>query len=323
MGRLQVPILPKPSNPFRAGPLLTPASASVFRRTGVLLFAIATMAGAAVMFITCRTKTSPDVTIWAWERNEDLTFTDSRVKVAYFAGTIYLRDSRVSFRPRRQQLKLRAGASTMPVFRIVSIRDSSDPPPLSSVDVVVNHIVTQLKTVGGATKVQIDFDARQDERQFYRCLLEKLRRASPAGTRISITALASWLLDDRWLTARVADEVVAMLFSMGPGRREVLSLLKRKPLDAGVNVDIAVGISANERDTNERICQSGVLERAKSVYIFNSHPWTESRFKRIENEVIEKWSTIGGAIAPKMASRRGTTPDPRLFLHQAAQDVAF
>jgi hypothetical protein len=136
---------------------------------------------------------TPHVTVWAWERDEDLSYIDpAEIDVAYFAGNIYVHGSLVSFRPRTQKLKLPKNAKTIPVFRIETIRRSS-------------------------VSVQVDFDALEDERPFYKTLLRNLRQELEPSTKISITALASWLLADRWIERGSADEAVVMLFSIGPG----------------------------------------------------------------------------------------------------------
>ena len=48
--------------------------------------------------------------------------------------------------------------------------------------------------------IQIDFDATKSERSFYRELITDLRQRLPANVHLSITALASWCMDDDWLS---------------------------------------------------------------------------------------------------------------------------
>ena len=63
--------------------------------------------------------------------------------------------------------------------------------------------------------LQIDFDARLSQREMYRQLLHDVRGAMPQGMPLSMTALASWRLDDDWLDELPVDEAVPMLFRMG------------------------------------------------------------------------------------------------------------
>ena len=74
--------------------------------------------------------------------------------------------------------------------------------------------------------IQIDFDARSSEREFYRDLLADLRRELPPRVRLSITALASWCMGDNWLTGLPIDEAVPMLFRMGVDRPNILARLE-------------------------------------------------------------------------------------------------
>lgn len=260
--------------------------------------------------------TRPALKIWAWERDEDLSFIDpAKVSVAYFAGTVYVHGDSVRFRPRTQKLTMPKGTHSFPVFRIESIRASSDPSDktdLSSFDreiptkraagYVAKTIAIQLeklwlstsdsdllKRIGsncGSKIVQIDFDALEDERPFYKELLRNLKRELSSDTKISITSLASWLLADKWLERASADEAVAMLFSMGAGKREVLSRLKRQSLDSGAGMPIAVGISASESATNRSIFNSRMQRKIASLYIFSSKPWNEQRLRTITSEAL-------------------------------------
>ncbi len=234
---------------------------------------------------------NPKVTVWAWQRDEDLSYINpNRVSVAYFAGNIYVRGTLVSLRPRTEKLKLPPGAETIPVFRIETVRGDAiarENPGSTAAKFVAKTIANRLEKLrGGSKMVQIDFDALEDERPFYKALLKHLRVELPAGTRISITSLASWLMADRWLEPGSADEVVAMLFSIGAGKRDVLSRLAKEGLDSGARIPIAIGISASERNTNKSLFAANLLRKTPSLYIFNSRPWTESRLQAITSEAL-------------------------------------
>ncbi len=248
---------------------------------------------------------APHVTVWAWERDEDLSYIDpAKIDVAYFAGNIHVRGSLVSFRPRTQKLKLPMNAKSIPVFRIETIRGGNSPsastvsgavstqicstPDQKSAELVARTITTELKKHQPSKMVQIDFDALEDERPFYKALLRNLRQDLPPATKISITALASWLLSDRWIERGSADEAVAMLFSIGPGKRDVLTRLKKQGLDSGVGVPIAIGISASERETNQMLFPTEVQRKTSNLYVFSSRPWTEKRLRTITYEAIGK-----------------------------------
>lgn len=242
---------------------------------------------------------TPAINVWAWERDEDLSFIDpAKVSVSYFAGMIYVRGSSVSFRPRTQKLKLAKGTQTVPVFRIESLRGEGMPgtvstsdarmPDLSAADYVVKTIVSRLKELPPSNMVQLDFDALEDERPFYTAILKQLRRELPPDSKISITALGSWLLSDRWLQEGDADEVVAMLFSIGADKKNILDRVQKQDLDSGANAEMALGISANEADTNKILFAAHLQNQFDKLYIFNSHPWTKDRFIAITKEAFQK-----------------------------------
>ena len=239
---------------------------------------------------------SPHVTVWAWERDEDLSYIDpAKVDVAYFAGNIHVRGSLVSFRPRTQKLKLPSHAKTIPVFRIETIRrgcgsSASDEivPDQRAAEYVARTIINRLKKLPRTEMVQIDFDALEDERPFYKTLLKYMRQGLPHETKISITALASWLLADRWIERGSADEAVAMLFSIGAGKRDVLARLKKQSLDSGADVPIAIGISASEKETNKSLFSAEMQRKTRNLYLFSSKPWTEKRLCTITNEAFGK-----------------------------------
>jgi hypothetical protein len=270
---------------------------------------------------------TPMLSIWAWERDEDLSFIDpAKTTVSYFAGMIYVRGASMEFRPRTQKLKLAAGTKTMPVFRIETLgagmaspecspahllgsngasdkhsrgnsehsvdvsdaaSDANIPDPRSA-DYVVKTIVERLKSLPPSNMVQIDFDALRDERTFYTSVLRKLRQQLPPTTKISVTALGSWLLGDRWLHEGDADEFVAMLFSIGPDRVNILNRLQHQNLDSGTSAKLSLGISANETDTNRVLFGAHIQNHFDKVYIFNSRPWTRDRFDAITREVFQK-----------------------------------
>lgn len=253
----------------------------------------------APVTVNSATAHSPSINLWAWERDEDLSFIDpSKVSVSYFAGMVYVRGSSIEVRPRTQKLKLPVGVHCAPVFRIETLRGEAAPgsvstsdgrrPEFAAAEYVAKSIVNAMKKLPPSDTVQIDFDALEDERPFYRTLLQKLRQELPSGTRISMTALGSWLLSDKWLKDGDADEVIAMMFSIGADRKNVLERLQRQNLDSGTNAKMSLGISANERLTNKLLFAEGLQNRFDKIYIFNSRPWNRDRFDAITKEAFQK-----------------------------------
>ncbi len=222
----------------------------------------------------------PRLFLWAWERPEELEFIDTReVGVAFLARTLYLRNTRVIERPRMQPLRVPKDATLMAVVRIETVRE--DRPALSATQRA--EVVSSLLEVSRLPRVraiQIDFDALESERQFYKSLLEDLRGRLPTDMPLSITALASWCIYDNWLDGLPVDEAVPMLFSMGMDERRIKSYLGagekfRSPLcrmSAGISTDEPSILSSNPVRT----------------YVFSTRAWTEESVRKtIERSLNE------------------------------------
>jgi hypothetical protein len=115
--------------------------------------------------------------------------------------------------------------------------------------------------------VQIDFDAVRSERRFYGQLLRAVKDRLGARTPLSMTALASWCVDDHWIEDRVVDEVVPMFFQMGPSDRPY----RRAAATGAVAVACrtAVGTSLEE--------PIAIAGKGRRVYMFSAKRWTDDR----------------------------------------------
>jgi hypothetical protein len=92
-----------------------------------------------------------------------------------------------------------------------------------------------------------------------------VRATLPAGRKLSITALASWCDTERWVASAPVEEVVPMLFRMGPGSEN----LKRRLAEGGDFADRncrSVGIPVD--------APPYALPPGRQVYIFNPHSWS-------------------------------------------------
>jgi hypothetical protein len=208
----------------------------------------------------------PGLMLWAWERPEDLRGLDAGVGVAFLAQTLVITGDRIDRSPRRQPLRVSPAARLLAVTRIEASPAGVASMTATQLDAIVVSIAgtARLPRVRG---VQIDFDARRSERAFYAGLLQRLRRTLDAGTPLSITALASWCMDDGWLEDLPIDEAVPMLFRMGPGERQLRQAGASGHLRAAA-CRCAVGTSLDEP-----IVLGAVPSR---VYVFNPRPWTDA-----------------------------------------------
>ena len=185
-----------------------------------------------LLLAACGNEAPRQVIPWAWERREDLRFV--RGEVAYLAQTITLRSSDVDVHPRMQPLFIDKSTRVTPVVRIETHRAALDDAQRGAVVAAIDRLHSD--------HVQIDFDATASERAFYRALITDLHRTIP---HITITALASWCSDDRWLAGLPIEDAIPMLFQMGADDRVVRARLARgedfrEPLcrmSAGITID--------------------------------------------------------------------------------------
>lgn len=206
--------------------------------------------------------------LWAWERPEDLTFLDShKYGVAFLAQTLTLKGDEVIFNPRHQPLQVPPETKMMAVTRIESQKITGQRPALSANQrqQLVKLILRTLER-GRVAAIQIDFDALVSEREFYRALLQDLRTQLPDNVPLSMTALASFCIGDRWLDELPVDEAVPMIFRMGADDRTVKNMLAggddfREPLcqrSYGIATDEPVDLK---------------FKSGRRVYVFNTRSW--------------------------------------------------
>ena len=209
----------------------------------------------------------PKIILWAWERPENLNYIDTReVGVAFLAKTLYLRGAEVVVRPRLQPLQVPKGATIIAVARIEVERNAAPTFSAQQREGVVDEIA-ELSQQPNVSAIQIDFDAKSSERAFYRDLIFDLRRRMPEQTALSITALASWCLQDDWLKDLPVDEAVPMLFRMGAESRQV-----QMRLESGLDFSEPLCRRSNGISTDEQL---KALQPHRRSYIFNPKLWTQ------------------------------------------------
>lgn len=220
----------------------------------------------------------PSLVLWAWERPEDLRSLDpTRAGVAFLAATVRLGPKGISYRPRMQPLQVARETKLVAVVRIeTAARAALD-------HETATRVAAEIARAGRLPEVvavQVDFDATASERAFYRELLEELRRQLPARMPISITALTSWCIGDRWMTGLPIDEAVPMLFRMGVGQAEVTSWMRSGRDFREAVCRTSLGISLDERWPK--------LPGERRVYVFSPSRWTARSWQNLVEE-LETW----------------------------------
>jgi len=137
----------------------------------LLLVCLVTLTGGGALR---EAEANPQLVLWAWERPESLGFVDSKqVGVAFLAESIYL-NREAMLRPRLQRLLV--GKNT-PLIAVVRLEATGDTPRKFSdaYRAEVARKVARISTLPQVQAVQIDFDATQSQRDFYRALLTDVR----------------------------------------------------------------------------------------------------------------------------------------------------
>lgn len=217
------------------------------------------LAAALLWLAIAPARREPAVIPWAWERREDLRFVGAGETVAYYAGIITLDGVRTVVEQRRNPLQLAKGTHRIAVIRIETKNAILDGAQRRQTQQAV------LRLFRNAEELQLDFDARSSERDFYRALLAGLR--PHVKGRLSITALTSWCYDDRWLAALPVDEAVPMFFRMGRDERAVHARLARGETIPEPRCRGSAGISLDEPLPR--------MPRAARIWVFNPERWTE------------------------------------------------
>ncbi|WP_377701606.1 hypothetical protein [Pseudoduganella sp. UC29_71] len=211
--------------------------------------------------------------LWAWERPEDLRWLPADTGVAYVASTILLRGEEALVHPRAAPLLLAEGAALVPVLHV----DASwrVPPALSAQQSA--RIVQELLRVaqrGNRNVVQLDFEVRRSQRPFLAQTMAEIRRRLNPRIALSVTALASWCMDDAWLPSGVADEVVPMAFRMGPGQDALRERLERHGFTQPV-CRAAAGYASDEPP---------LRSIAARGYYFSPRPWTAASWRATQSD---------------------------------------
>ncbi len=225
--------------------------------TTVTLLACATLASVSL------SAARPSRVVWAWERPEMLDTLPPDIGIAAVTGFIRLRgDAIVAMRGRRFPLVTAPGRPAP--IAVIHIELDQGRALEWSVGLSDRVVGAALSFAGGAAEVQVDMEVRTSQRQALLDVLRGMRAGLAPGTTLSMTALASWCDTESWLDQAPVDEIVPMLFRMGPG-----GLRLRARLAAGGDFNHprcrdAVGVAT---DT------PAVVPPGRRRYIFNPRPW--------------------------------------------------
>ncbi|HTS62607.1 MAG TPA: hypothetical protein VMH28_11325 [Candidatus Acidoferrales bacterium] len=211
----------------------------------------------------------PRVMLWAWERPERMTFLDARAAgVAFLAGTVSWHGGRVEARPRYQPLEVPPGTAMAAVVRL-----ESGAGPMPDAGEVAAEVL-RAAALPRVRALQIDFDARRSEREWYGELVRRVRRGMKTEMPLTITALASWCGSDSWITELPVADAVPMLFRMGAGEQRDV-----REFAAGV-CRSSLGVSTDE--------PLYAAPHGRRVWVFHPRAWTPEAY-RAAMQIAGRW----------------------------------
>jgi hypothetical protein len=226
---------------------------------------------------SARLRDMPSLMLWAWESPQDLRFLEHGEGVAFLGGELLLEGRTARWTPRRNPLLVSPGTFLIAVLRVETRAADHTPEQAEA----IADRATGLLSLPRVKGLQVDFDARDSERAFYADALRRLSRRLPADLPLSITALASWCLDDGWISEAglggIVDEAVPMLFRMGPEEARIRQRLARGERFREPLARFSAGISTDELLPR--------LRGRRRYYVFHPGSWTPDAWNRIAREL--------------------------------------
>jgi hypothetical protein len=225
-------------------------------------------------------KNLPPVILWAWERPENLEFLDTdRFGVAFLAQTLTLTTDNVVSSLRHQPLRVSPATTVIAVTRVESLKKTGQKAALTPAQRErLVTLISRTLDLQNVSAIQVDFDAAVSEREFYRDVLQDLRRKLPDNVTLSMTALASFCIGDRWLGDLPVDEAVPMIFRMGADDKRIKNFL------------------VDGNDFPEPLCQTSYgialdepvamkFADTRRLYVFDDRAWTEKDVALLEERL--------------------------------------
>lgn len=188
---------------------------------------------------------------------------------AVLTESLVLRARGVERGGRSAPLPLPSGVGLLPVVHVEAAADAPDALQPAQLAAILAAVRRQGATAAaGAGMLQLDFEAPARQREAYRALVASVRAALPPGVRLSVTVLAHWCTQG-WLDTLPADEVVPMLYRLGPHAaawRE--RFVRNDPQLAAACRGHTLGFATNDPPP------AALLARATRPYWFDEAAWS-------------------------------------------------
>jgi hypothetical protein len=156
---------------------------------------------------------------WIWPASNGPAATGAPAyrEAAVLVETLVIHADGVERMPRTQPLVLPVDVRFLPVLHVEAAADAPDALSEAQQRTLVAAFLRHAdEAAEGAGMLQLDFEAPRRQRAAYQALVARIRAALPPRLKLSVTALAHWCTESDWLDRLPADEVVPMLYRLGP-----------------------------------------------------------------------------------------------------------
>jgi len=187
--------------------------------------------------------------------------------------------SAVERHPRMQPLVLPSGVPVVPVLHVESDERSPDAWDAAQVDAIVAAFARHRdEALRGPGLLQLDFEAPRRQRPAYIALVHRLRQSLPPSLRLGVTVLAHWCTEGRWLDELPVDEVVPMLYRLGPQAAAWRARWNDPdaPMAAACRGP-ALGFATNDPPA------SALLARTARPYFFDDSAWSNPSHPTVQD----------------------------------------
>ncbi len=190
-------------------------------------------------------------------------------EAAVLVESMLIRERHIERSARQQPFPLPANAQLLPVLHVEAASDAPDLITPAQQQVIVQAAVRMAANTRSGL-VQLDFEAPKRHRTAYVELVAAIRSALPSQVRLSVTALAHWCTQGDWLDRLAADEVVPMLYRLGPNAENWRAKFMN-PKAAGLAQrchGYALGFATNDAPP------AALLQRVVRPYWFDESAWS-------------------------------------------------
>lgn len=167
----------------------------------------------ALLMLVLPMSTQATEIAWVWH-SSDAPSTGYQ-EAAVLMESLVLRGTGVERMPRSRALVLPQGVKLTPVIHVQAGSDAPDRFTPAQNRALLEAVQRQARHSTSGW-LQLDFEAPTRQRRAYLALAHQIRQQLPASLKLSVTVLLGWCAQGDWLNELAADELVPMLYRLGP-----------------------------------------------------------------------------------------------------------